>query len=176
MLFRTRGLLVLAAGLLIGAHAWGQGRLAPYQGPVKILSIDSAARAVTVNLVAGEGAAPGLNFDGYSNGALVIRVPLGWTVHMTLVNDSSLLPHSALVVPWSERQAGSFTPAFPGAAASDYTVGIAKGAPPQQFSFTADKAGQYAVVCGVPGHDAAGMWDELDVVAGLSAPEALVAG
>jgi hypothetical protein len=32
-----------------------------------------------------------------------------------------------------------------------------------KFSFTADKAGQYAFVCGVPGHAAGGMWDEFDV-------------
>ncbi len=33
----------------------------------------------------------------------------------------------------------------------------------QKFSFIADKAGKYAIVCGVPGHDAAGMWDTLVV-------------
>ncbi len=175
MSIRT-ALLLLACGLLVGAQALAEGKRVPYAGPDKILSFDAAKKTVTVNLVGGEaGAASGANFNGKSNGAMVIRVPLGWTVHLALVVDSAL-KHSALVVPWSNRLAASFTPAFQGSDPADFKTGIGKGAPAQEFTFTADKAGQYAVVCGVPGHASAGMWDELDVVTDLASPEVLVQG
>jgi uncharacterized cupredoxin-like copper-binding protein len=172
---KVAGLVLLAGGLLFAAQAWGQGKLAPYAGNSRLLAVDAAHRTVTVDLVGAEGPAPGMDFNGLGKGALVIEVPQGWTVHMALVVDSQL-KHSALIVPWNERQAMSFTPAFAGSAPADYKVGVGKGTGTEQFTFTADKAGQYALVCGVPGHDLAGMWDEFDVVAGLAAPEAFVRG
>ena len=57
-----------------------------------------------------------------------------------------------------------------------YAAGIGKNDRPEEFTFTATQAGQYAVVCGVPGHAQAGMWDEFDVVAGLAAPQVFVQG
>ena len=83
-------------------------------------------------------------------------------------------PHSALIAPWDERQAKSLHPAFTGSAGADYRSGMEQGDPPQTFTFTAGKAGQNAIVCGVPGHDDAGMWDEFDVVDNLAAPQVLV--
>jgi hypothetical protein len=171
------GFLLLAGCVLIGTQAWAQGKLAPYAGPDKILSFDTANMTVTVSLVGGEAGAPsGANFDGFSKGAMVIRVPLGWTVHLALEVPSSPVNHSALIVPWSDRGAASFTPAFPGSDPVDFRTGMGKGDGQKEFTFTADRAGQYAVVCGVPGHAKAGMWDEFDVVAGLASPEVLVQG
>ncbi len=166
--------LALTAGLLIGCSA--SGKLTPYKGPDNILSADPADKEVTVNLVGAEGnKASGFNFNGYANGNLVIRVPEGWKVRVTFKVDSQT-PHSALITPWDQRTASAFTPAFPNAKTPDYVAGISEGAPAQEFSFTADKAGKYALVCGVPGHDTAGMWDEFDVVSGNAAPEVLVRG
>jgi hypothetical protein len=48
-------------------------------------------------------------------------------------------------------------------------TGAADMKSPQVFSFTVDKAGTYALVCGVPGHAVAGMWDVLKV-ANVAAP------
>jgi sulfocyanin len=167
--------LALTAALLAGC-AGSKGKLAPYTGSDDIMSSDPAAKQVTLNLVGAEGStASGFNFNGYANGNLVIRVPEGWTVAVNLTVDSDT-PHSVLVTPWSERTAKTFTPAFPQAETPDYSAGIAKGQLAQHFSFVADKAGQYALVCGVPSHDVAGMWDELDVVSGAAAPEVLVRG
>ena len=135
---------------------------------------DAASKTVTANLVGGQGtAANGFNFNGYANGDMQVQVPTGWTVKVSFVDQSST-PHSALIVPWEERQAGGFPPGFHGSAAADFRSGIEKGDDPQTFSFTVDKAGQYAIVCGVPGHDSAGMWDEFDVVDNLAAPRVLV--
>jgi sulfocyanin len=145
-----------------------------YSGPDKILASDAASKTVTVNLVAGEGsAAGGFNFNGYANGDMQVQVPTGWTVKVSYIVESSL-PHSTLIAPWDERKAGSLSAAFTGSAAADFRSGIEKGDDPQTFSFTADKAGQYAIVCGVPGHDSAGMWDEFDVIDNLAAPRTLV--
>jgi plastocyanin len=85
-----------------------------------------------------------------------VQVPTGWTVKVSFVVASGT-PHSALIAPWDERQAKSLHPAFTGSAGADYRSGIEQGDPPQTFTFTAGKAGQYAIVCGVPGHDDAGM-------------------
>ncbi len=174
--------LVLAAGLLAGCGGPGGsaasggvgGKMTAYQGPDNIMTADAANKTVTFNLIGAEGnEAGGFNFNGFAKGAMALQVPTGWKVHLTLRVDSDT-PHSALVVPWGQRQASTFTPAFPDSASPDYKSGIAKGAPPQEFTFTADKAGRYALVCGVPAHDTAGMWDEFDVVDNAAAPQVLV--
>lgn len=148
--------------------------MVPYSGTDKILAIDAAAKKVTVNLIAGEGtAANGFNFNGYANGDMQVQVPTGWTIKVSMVDDAST-PHSAVVAPWDERTSNKLQAAFKGSAPADYKSGIEKGDDPQTFSFAADKAGQYAVVCGVPSHAEVGMWDELDVVDNLAAPQVLV--
>jgi FtsP/CotA-like multicopper oxidase with cupredoxin domain len=135
------------------------------------IAYEAATRTVTLMLSAGEEA--GYNFNGYANGALVVKVPTGSTVQVTMRNLAADLSHSVLVAPWSERIKGSgFTPAFPGAAPADAETGVTSHDPPIRFKFTARAAGTYALLCGVPGHALIGMWDEFDVVDGLAAPSA----
>jgi sulfocyanin len=144
-----------------------------YSGSDKILASDAAAKTVTVNLIAGQGAAAkGFNFNGYSNGDMHIQVPTGWRVKVSMIDESNT-PHSALIVPWEERQGGALHAAFAHSAPADFRSGIEKGDDPQKFTFTADTAGEYAIVCGVPGHIDAGMWDAFDVVDNLAAPQVL---
>lgn len=149
--------------------------LKPYGGSATIIaSTNASAQAVTLDIVGSQrGSSNSFNFNGYSNGDMVIKIPAGWkvTVHYTVQGS---LAHSAIIAPWSQRQASSFTKAFPGSAMPDYRSGITSGDPPATFSFTASSAGKYAIVCAVPGHDDLGMWDELDVVGGLAKPEVLV--
>jgi sulfocyanin len=145
-----------------------------YTGLDKILVSDAATKSVEISLVAGEGSvAKGFNFNGYANGDMHIQVPTGWTVKVSMVDDATT-PHSALVVPWDERKAGTLHPAFAGSAGADFRAGIEKGDEPQIFTFHADKAGQYAIVCGVAGHIDLGMWDGFDVIDNLAAPQVLV--
>jgi len=149
--------------------------LVAYSGNDRVLSTNAASRTVTVNLVAGQGAsANGFNFNGYANGDMHIQVPTGWRVKVSMV-DQSQTPHSALIVPWNQRQGGMLQPAFTGSAPADFRSGMEQGDDPLTFTFTAGKAGQYAIVCGVPGHIDAGMWDAFDVVDSLAAPRVLVA-
>ena len=169
--------------LLVGVPIWGQSmmsasnaKLVPYAGSEKILVIDAASKTATINLVGSEGsAAYGMNFNNFAKGGMVVRVPLGWSVTVSLVVNTNL-KHSAEIVPWSQREGEDFTPSFPGSDPKDASVGYGKGAPKQEFTFKADRTGQYAVVCAVPGHAEAGMWDEFDVVAGADVPQLLVKG
>ncbi len=176
--YRLAALVVVFAALF-AALAWSQdmsgasaipaGYMA-YAGANKLLAVDQQAKTVTVDLVS-----TGLNFDGYNKGNMIVEVPVGWTVTVDLKVDSGY-KHSALIVPWDQRTAADLKPAFTGSEPSDFKAGVGKGDPDEQFTFTADSAGKYALVCGVPGHDALGMWDEFDVSADLDAPQVFVQG
>jgi FtsP/CotA-like multicopper oxidase with cupredoxin domain len=133
------------------------------------ITYDSAARTVSLSLTAGMSG--GYTFNGYMGGALVVKVPAGAVVKVTMRNAAPDVSHSVLVAPWSDRVKGSgFTPAFPGAAPAGVEAGITAHDPPLRFTFTASAPGTYALVCGVPGHALIGMWDEFDVVDGLKTP------
>ena len=165
-----------SAGAMAAAAPGGTAAavMVSYSGSDKILKSNMASKTVTVNLIAGQGTAgKGFNFNGYSAGDMHIQVPTGWRVTVSMIDDSNT-PHSALIVPWDERQGGPFHAAFAHSAPADFRSGIEKGDDPQKFTFTAEKAGQYAIVCGVPGHVDAGMWDVFDVVDNLAAPQVLV--
>ncbi len=147
----------------------------PYSGSDHIIaSTNQESKSVTLDIVGGQGnAGSGFNFNGYSNGDMIVEVPEGWKVSVDFTVDSSL-SHSIIITPWSQRQAAGFTKAFNGAAIPNYSSGIHKGDPAAHFSFEASKAGKYAMVCAVPGHNDLGMWDQFDVVSGLAKPEVLV--
>jgi sulfocyanin len=124
------------------------------------LQSNPAAKTVTLQLVAAAtDAQGGFNFNGYSNGALKVTVPTGWTVTVQCSNQGAV-PHSCAIV----HGAADTKPAFPNAASPNPTVGLEKG---QQASFTfqASQAGNYRIVCLVPGHEQSGMWDTFVVSA-----------
>jgi hypothetical protein len=122
--------------------------------PGQFLSVDAAARRVTITLIAGyDGTNNGFNFDGYSRELL-------WTVHVVCENRGSLR-HSCAVV----SGAASSEPAFPGAETPQPTIGLDQGHT-AQFTFRAAKAGSYRFACLVPGHEDARMWDPLKVASG----------
>lgn len=137
---------------------------APATGPAtpsKFLSYQAAAKTVAITLVAGYNSAlSGFNYNGEGKGAMVITVPTGWKVTVTLSNKG-LLPHSAAIV---TNAANSTTLAFPGAEVPNATTGVAPGST-ATFTFTPTKAGTYRIACLVPGHEQLGMWDTLKVVA-----------
>ena len=121
-------------------------------------------RTVTLTLIAGYKGG-GFDFDGDSNGKMVISVPAGYTVNVTFSNRGAA-PHSAVFTLYNKRNSPSGFPlAFHGAASKNPNNGITKGIT-QRFSFVANKPGRYALVCGVPGHAAAGMWDVFQVTRG----------
>ena len=156
-------LLALALpGLPAGAATNGTVRgAAPHW-----LVINTKAHAVTFTLIAGyTNALGGLNFNGDGNGKMVLSVPAGYRVTVIFMNKGSL-PHSAVFTPYAQRNnTAAYKLAFRGSSTTNWLSGTPPGQS-QRFSFVATTVGTYALVCGVPGHEAAGMWDVLKVTRG----------
>lgn len=144
--------------------------------PVSGVPVAAGTHSVTVPLIAGQTSADGgFNFNGYGHGGMTVEVPVGWKVVVQFRN-ASVLPHSAMIAPPAAAQAGvpPATPAFGGAATKDLSTGLAQGTA-ATFSFTVARPGTYAIVCGVPGHATAGMWDKLIVSGSARAPSVVPA-
>lgn len=127
--------------------------------------IQVKGNAVTLDLIAGQGSANGgLNFNGGAKGNRTFTVPLGSKVTVKFQNMGTV-PHSFVIrkggaVP---TDADATDAAFPAAyAPSKVEAGITSGMT-QQVTFTANKAGSYYFVCGVPGHAMAGQYINLVV-------------
>jgi sulfocyanin len=144
-----RGVMrVVRVALLAGVIA-ALGGLAPSQGaPVSQFTIVAAQTPAN-----GEN-----NFNGTSNGKLVLTVPVGATVQLTFKNQG-VLPHSLQIVrPVSPLPATALSaPAFPDAQIPNPQAGITKGQT-VSVKFTAAKAGKYLMICGFPGHALLGMY------------------
>ncbi|MCY0860562.1 MAG: sulfocyanin [Sulfolobaceae archaeon] len=121
-----------------------------------------------------------LNFNGTTNGQLVIYVPAGWSLYVTFINYQSL-PHNLIILqndtptPNSPdvAQFGKILYAF-GATSSNYeTTGISSG---QSVSGLTDplSPGIYMLVCGIYSHAESGMWAVLVVSQNVTAPYAVV--
>jgi sulfocyanin len=124
----------------------------------ELMSYDSAAKTVRIELIAAYGNANGgMNFNGGSKGHPSIIVPQGWWVIIHFVNRDAV-PHSAIIL--RERlplPAAPEEPAIPRAYTVDVTAGLPTGGS-DRMEFTAARAGRYFIVCGVPGHGPSGMY------------------
>ena len=128
--------------------------------PSRFLAVDAHRHRVTITLIASyDGTNGGFNFDGYSR-SLMWTVPRGWAVHVVCTNRGPLR-HSCGVV----QGAGSTKPAFRGAATPQPLVGLGSGGT-ARFSFRASRTGVFRLVCLVPGHEDARMWDVLKITRG----------
>lgn len=169
MPIRTLGGLGLL--LLLAAPVTGQTSSAPRPDPAW-MTIDSAQRAVTFELIAGMTTANGsLNFNGQKGGALTFVVPRGWRVTLNFVNRDKNLPHSAQVI--SAQGAipmGPGSTAFPGAASTDPGTGVPATTPMEPLRFVAGTAGDFRIFCAVPGHGMAGMWVRLKIDPSATTP------
>jgi sulfocyanin len=132
------------------------------------MNIDSAHKTVTLKLVAAMNG--GRNYNGHKHGYMVIAVPTHWNVNVNFQNDSATAPHSAVVVPFLNNEDKSkLQPVFPGAASPNAGTGTPKGKV-ENFRFTVNKPGRYAIVCGVKGHRDRGMWATLSVSDAIPTP------
>ena len=121
------------------------------------LVADTGTRTVTLALrvtPAPDGGAALIN--GQRNGGLQIVVPLNWTVQWEWQSADSTAAHSLVVMAEREK-----LPTEGGRAAftNAMTRMLADGLRPGQgdrTTFTADQAGWYWMLCGVPGHALAG--------------------
>jgi sulfocyanin len=135
------------------------------------IQYDSATKTATIPVISGlTSNAGGWNFNGYARGEMTIIVPVGTKVVMPFYNDD-IVPHSVVVVNGSANNVPSTPgdPVFAGAYSNNPVNGQMSGKR-DDVRFTANKAGRYLMVCGVPGHAASGMWVYFEVSASAKAP------
>lgn len=132
-------------------------------------AIDRTARTVTLTLTAGSSNRNNYwNYNGAISGEMAITVPAGYTVTLTLVNQDPNMPHSAVI----SSETRNFTtppspqPVFAGAATQNPTSMVDATMPgeTESITFVAETAGNYSLVCTIPGHSALGMWLFFNVV------------
>jgi hypothetical protein len=164
---RQRSLVALGVSALLGLATWPMSGVPVQRAraaePVWV-RWDPASKTADLTITAAYNqVGSGFNFDGYNLGHLTISVPLGAKVVVSFTNKADLA-HSVVITPFADRTlAGNFPLAFAGSSSPNPGAGMAKVKVPQVFSFTASKAGTYAIVCGVPGHALGGMWDVFKV-------------
>ena len=106
-------------------------------------------------------------FNGARSGAMTITVPQGAQVTIDFRNDDQAMPHSigvsTVMATWPPQLPAQ--PAFAGAISPNAASATESTKPGQSatVTFTADRPGEYALVCYVPGHATAGMWIRLNV-------------
>ena len=132
---------------------------------------DVPTRTVQFRMVAGlSGLNGALNFNGFGDGGLTFTVPTGWHVVIHFINHDGILSHSAEVIPDGPvPMTGATTPAFLRAVTLRLQEGLT-ATEHDDMKFVADSAGSYLVICGVPGHAAAGMWIRFEVETGAERP------
>ena len=161
----VRGLFVTGALLLGAARTDAQTANAARIDPTW-LRADAASKTAELKLVGGlTDLNGGMNFDGFSRGALVVTVPQGWNVVLHFKNQDPNLPHSVEVIPDANAvPGGPVPPAFEHAATGRVEQGFSAGQG-ADVRFVAGKIGAFLIFCAVPGHGAAGMWIRLAVSA-----------
>ena len=123
--------------------------------PAKYIHVDDASRAAVVTLVAAYPATDfQFNYDGYGSGSLVLTVPVAWQVTVQCENRGTVANSCSVVKDEKARQ--SIDPSWttpdlePGSSAT--------------FTFTPTTPGSYRIASLVDGHEASGMWLDLEVV------------
>jgi hypothetical protein len=131
---------------------------------VSWISSDSAARTVSIRLeVTRPAGSESALLNGQRAGRAQIVVPLNWTVRWEWLSADSTAPHSLVVMTEREKlPTEGARPAFDNAMTREVTTGLAAGQK-DQTTFTADQAGWYWLLCGVPGHALAGEYIGLRV-------------
>lgn len=138
--------------------------------------LHAATHTAEISIVSNKTSSGGFAFNGYQRGAMTVTVPVGWQIVVHFENTDTI-GHSLAVLPSGAHNQPSppSSPAFAGAATSNFSAGLPKG-PAVTFTFEASKAGTYEFVCGVPGHAISGQWDALVVSATADAPSVTPAG
>jgi hypothetical protein len=155
--------LLLGAILLVAAGCdpvTGTGSGTP-PDPSTFLKLDPQARSGVVTLIAGYPASDyQFNYDGYGNGQLVLKVPVGWTMTVQCANRSTVNQSCAVV---ADSQATE--PIQPDWSTPNPQKGLNPGES-ASFQFAPQGTASYRIASLVEGSEASGMWLTLDVVAG----------
>lgn len=133
--------------------------------------VDDDAETVEIEMVAGStGDNNYWNFHGLYGGEGLVVVPEGYEVTITLVNEDENMGHSIGVDELEDSYPTDFSevePVFEGAVTSNPTSMTESTLPgeSEEISFTADEAGEYALVCYVTTHAAQGMYVPFEISA-----------
>lgn len=124
------------------------------------MTIDATAQTVTMDIRAGSTDANNYwNYNGMYAGHGSISVPQGYSVTINFTNADPTQPHSLGIDEAQESWPATFDapePVFAGAMTPDPLVGTATNGT-ASITFVASAAGDYSMVCYVPGHAVAGM-------------------
>jgi hypothetical protein len=104
----------------------------------------------------------GMNFNGYAKGEAGYEIPVGWKVKVKFCNNSPV-PHSLIVVEAADAKSKinlGDEPYFDGGSTPKPLSGTTSKV--ENFEFTVDEPGKYALACGFPTHSANGHWIRLD--------------
>jgi sulfocyanin len=158
----------LAGGLALGAVLLGStsAAVATTRPATTPTWVTTQGKLVHLTVIAGwNNMNAGFNFNGAAHGQMVVTVPLGDKVVATFKNNVAVF-HDVDIIPYTTPlPSHSVTPAFPGSCSPLPSFRPRPGGPPpssnkpQTFAFVASKPGTYMIICGVPGHALAGMWD-----------------
>lgn len=129
--------------------------------PATYLKVDLHSRSAVLTLIAGYPASDfQFNYNGYTDGQLLVKVPVGWQVTVQCANRSTVNNSCAVVA-----DARSTEPVDPEWATPDPRRGLGPGKS-ASFIFIPSQTGELRIASLVPGSEASGMWLQLDVVAG----------
>ncbi len=129
--------------------------------PKTYLKVDSHTKSAVVTLIAGYPASDfQFNYNGYTDGQLLLKVPVGWQITVQCANRSTVNNSCAVVA-----DARSTQPVDPAWATPDPRRGLDPGKS-ASFVFIPSQTGEFRIASLVPGSEASGMWLQLDVVAG----------
>ena len=164
--------LLLGAMLLVAAACdpvTGTGPGTP-PDPGSYFKVDSQTRTAVVTLIAGYPATDyQFNYDGYGNGQLVLKVPVGWTVTVQCANRSTVNQSCAVVADGRATE-----PLQPDWSTPNPQKGLNPGES-ASFVFAPQNTGSYRIASLVPGSEASGMWLDLEIVSG-GRPSAIASG
>ena len=128
------------------------------------ITYDEGANTVTLEVVAGQTSDNNYwNYNGYAGGSGEIVVPAGAEVTINFSNQDPNMAHSLGIDEMQSSWPANFSnpePVFEGAITENPTS-LTESTQPEAsttITFTAGEAGDYAMVCYVPGHAAVGMW------------------
>lgn len=123
-----------------------------------LIHVDAADRSVVITLIAGYPAGEyQFNYDGYGGGGLVVTVPVGWTATIQCENRGTVANSCSVVADQSAT-----APLRPDWTTVAPTQGLDPGAS-GSFDFAPSKTGSYRIASLVDGHEASGMWADLEV-------------
>jgi hypothetical protein len=160
---RNIGIFTATTALLVGLAAGSIGisssMAATKAAAPAWATYDAKTKTAHLTLISSYGSDT-YNYNGGKAGHFTFTVPTGAKVVVTYSNNSTMMPHGAEVVAWTGTLPTALVPpppAFAGAFSPNYRHGTRNGVT-QTFSFVANKAGKYLLICPVHNHVKFGHW------------------